>query len=389
LRSPDSAASLGTLRLIVTLQESVPTQYEKIRSRELRSNLIGQIYDLVITVDRQGGVSFTNQPILERLPEQVIGTSFCDYVRPYHLKRFKMAIDQAFAGGTSTDFTSKGLACFPPDKHFRVRVKPLPIKLNTTRSRRNIETEVVLIVLADITDQQRAEEQLNRMHHNGQRVARRANLIREEERRRLASELHDQFGQTLTALKIDLWLAKQSGNTRERTESAIKSAETAVDHLMKLVQTLSAELRPPLLDDFGLVAALQYHLEAFRKRTGIRSVFKTRTEEVVTSPEIGLGIFRVFQESLTNVIRHSHASRVEVGLDVHRGWLFLSVSDNGRGITEEELYSPESLGLIGMRERAQQFGGAIQIRNGSTGGTTVLLEAPLSAQRGRPARNSG
>jgi signal transduction histidine kinase len=384
----DSAASPPSLRLIVTIRESVPTQHEKSRSRELRSNLIGHIYDLVIAVDRRGCVSFTNLPILERLPEQVIGTSFYGYVRPYDSKRFRMAIDQAFARGTSTEFTNEGLARFPPDKHFRVRVKPLPIKLDAKRSRQNIETEAVLIVFADITDQQRVEEELDRMQHNGQRVAKRANLIREEERRRLASELHDQFGQILTALKIDLWLAKQSGNNRQRRRSALESAETAVDHLMNLVRALSAELRPPLLDDLGLVAALQYQLEIFQKRTGIRGTFTTRTEKVVTSPEIALGIFRVFQESLTNVIRHSHASQVEVGLDVYRGRLFLTVSDNGRGITEEEVYSPKSLGLIGMHERAQQLGGAIQIRNGSTDGTTVLLEAPLSAPRGRPARNS-
>jgi signal transduction histidine kinase len=380
----DSTVSPPALRLNVTIQESVPAQHEKSRISELQSNLLGHIYDFVVAVDRKGFVSFTNRPILERLPEQVIGTSFYDYLRPYDSKRFRMAIDQAFACGASTDFTNEGLACFPPDTHFRVRVKPLPIKLNAKRSK--METEAVLIVFADITDQQRAEEELNRIHHNAQRVARRANLIREEERRRLSSELHDQFGQTLTALKIDLYLVKQSGNNRQRTQSALKSAETAVDHLMNLVRALSAELRPPLLDELGLVAALQYQLQVFQKRTGIRSTFTTRTEKVVTSPEIALGIFRVFQESLTNIIRHSHASHVEVGLDVHRGWLFLTVSDNGRGITEEEVYSPRSLGLVGMRERAEQLGGEIQIRNGSTEGTIVLLESPLSAQRSRPAR---
>jgi len=154
-----------------------------------------------------------------------------------------------------------------------------------------------------------------------------------------------------------------------------------VDHLINLVRELCAELRPPLLDDLGLVAALQFQMETFQKRTGIQGIFKARAQEVLTSTEIAMGIFRVFQETMTNVIRHSHASRVEAVLDVHRGWLFLTVSDNGRGITEGDLDSPKSLGLLGMRERAQQLGGAVHIRNGSTGGTTVVLQIPLSAER--------
>jgi signal transduction histidine kinase len=187
----------------------------------------------------------------------------------------------------------------------------------------------------------------------------------------------------LTALKIDLSLARRKLDSKERVRLAMKSAESAVDQLINLVRELSAELRPPLLDDLGLVAALQFHLETFQKRTGIRCIFKTRTEEVSTSNEIAIGVFRVCQEALTNVVRHSGASYVEVALEAHRGWLFLSVADNGRGITEAEVYSSNSLGLIGMRERAQQMGGTIHIQNASTEGTTVVLQVPLTSQRGR------
>jgi signal transduction histidine kinase len=379
----ETSASLGALRLIVTLQKSSLTQDGKSTKRQIQSNLISHIYDLVIVVNRQGNVDFINQPILERLPDQIIGTSFYDYVRPYDLKRFRESIKHAFTLGTSTNFINEGLVCFLPGKHFRVRVKPLPVTSVAQGFDKPLETEMTMIIFDDITDQQRAEQQLNRMDYSRQRVARRADLIREEERRRLALELHDQFGQSLTALKMDLALVERQLNGKERARLAIKSAETTVDQLINLVRELSAELRPPLLDDLGLVAALQFHTETFRKRTGIRGVFKARTKDVSTSNEIAMGVFRVFQEILTNVVRHSRASRVEVGLDVHRGWLFLKVSDNGRGITEEELSSANSLGLIGMHERAQQLGGAIHIQNGSTEGTIVVMQVPLSAPRGR------
>jgi signal transduction histidine kinase len=380
----ETSAALGPLHFIVTLGESSRTKGGQSNSRQI-SNLIGHIYDLVMTVDRRGKVCFTNQPLLERLPNQIIGTSFYDYVRPYDLKRFRAAIHQAFETGTRTDFINQGLVCFPPAKHFRVLIKPLPI--STARgSRKAAETEMTMIVFDDITDQQRAEHQLNRMNHTRQRVARRTNLIREEERRRLALELHDQLGQSLTALKIDLSLVRRQIDRKDQARSAIKSAESSVDQLINLVRELSAELRPPLLDEFGLIAALQFHMETFEKRTGIRCTFKTQPEEVATSAELAIGVFRVFQETMTNIIRHSRASKLEVCLEINRGLLLLTVSDNGRGISEEALYSPNSLGLIGMHERAQQLGGAIHIRNGSTEGTTVVMQVPLSARRGQRQR---
>jgi signal transduction histidine kinase len=385
--STETSSSLDTVRFIVTFHEGSRTQEGKKSSLEMLSNLVGHIYDLVITVDRNGNVVFTNQPILERLPEQVIGTSFYDYVRPYDLKRFRMAIDRAFASGTNTDFINEGLVCFPPHRRFRVRIKPLPIKSRGRKSSRTLETEMAMILFADITDQQRAEQQLSRMDQNRQRVARRANLIREEERKRLALELHDQVGQSLTALKIDLSLAKRKLTERDRASRlAIESAESTVDQILNVVRELSAQLRPPLLDDLGLVAALQFQMETFQKRTGIRGTFKTTTEEVSASAEIALGIFRVFQEIMTNVIRHSRASQVDVDLEVHRGWLFLTVADNGRGITEDELYSPKSLGLMGMHERAEELGGAIHIQRGSAAGTTVVMQVPLTTQRRRRDR---
>jgi signal transduction histidine kinase len=378
----ETSAALGTFHFLVTFRESSWTKADKISTRE-PSNLIGHIYELVITVDRRGKVGFTNQPLLDRSPNQVIGTSFYDYVRPFDLKRFRAAIHEAFESGTRTDFINQGLVYFPPGKHFRVRIKPLPVKSTAIGSRNAAETEMTMIVLDDITDQRRAEHQLNRMNHTRQRVARRTNLIREEERRRLALELHDQLGQSLTALKIDLSLVRRQIDRNSQARSALKLAESSVDELINLVRELSAELRPPLLDELGLIAALQFHMETFQKRTGIRCTLQSQTEEISTSAEIEIGVFRVFQETLTNIIRHSNASKLEVRLEINRGLLLLTVSDNGRGISEEALYSPNSLGLIGMHERAQQLGGAIHIRNGSTEGTTVVMQVPLSARRGR------
>jgi signal transduction histidine kinase len=200
---------------------------------------------------------------------------------------------------------------------------------------------------------------------------------REAERKRVAREIHDELGQTLTALKFDLsQLVKQL--PRDALASRDKADEMVflIDHAIDTVRRVSTELRPGLLDDLGLAAAIEWQAEEFAQRTGIGIDLHLSKEAVVLESDVVTALFRIFQETLTNVARHARASQVRVELDVGPDQVMLRVRDDGRGITERELSSSEALGLLGMRERAHALGGEVAFEGVPSRSTTVTVRIP-------------
>lgn len=203
--------------------------------------------------------------------------------------------------------------------------------------------------------------------------------VREEERIRIAREIHDNLGQSLTGLKMDIsWLLKRLPANNSLLIARAAGMSEAVDALITLVQQITAELRPGVLDYFGLSAAIEWQAREFEGRTGITCIFCSDPEEIVLNDKNkATAIFRIFQELLTNIARHAEASSVTVVLKEDASQLTLNVRDNGRGIRQEELTSPQSFGLIGMRERAMVFDGEVAI-SGETGkGTWVMVKLPI------------
>ena len=197
-------------------------------------------------------------------------------------------------------------------------------------------------------------------------------LMREDERKRIAREIHDVLGQSLTALKMDItWLRNHL--PPEDTALRKKSADMGdlVNSIIDSVRKISSELRPGILDDLGLNAAIEWYMEEFQKRSGISATV------VFNPPELGLDevrsviMYRILQEAATNVVRHAGASEVRVTLSRRGDESVLTVSDNGRGITGEEIRSPLSYGLIGLKERAESCGGRIEL-SGEPGMGTIL-----------------
>lgn len=203
--------------------------------------------------------------------------------------------------------------------------------------------------------------------------------VREEERTRLAREIHDELGQGLTALKMDLsWITKRLEPGQQPISEKIRSMDGLVDETIRTVQRLSGELRPGLLDDLGLAAAIEWQTEEFQKRAGIACDVRLALGDTALSREHATVIFRIFQETLTNVLRHARATRVSVLLQVEDNRLVLEVGDNGRGITEEEARGPRAFGLIGMRERLLALKGQLVIHGRPGHGTTVTVTVPLT-----------
>jgi len=203
--------------------------------------------------------------------------------------------------------------------------------------------------------------------------------IREEERTRIAREVHDELGQALTGLQLGLsWLAGRLTPEQRQVQEKVKALSALVDTTAQAVRRISTELRPSVLDDLGLIAALEWLASAFTSNTGIRCEFVSDFEAVELNPTTGTAIFRIAQETLTNVIRHAEATTVAITLKKMGPALVLIVQDNGKGIDENKISVPRSLGLLGMREHARMCGGDVSFSGHPGRGTTVTLQIPLS-----------
>ena len=236
----------------------------------------------------------------------------------------------------------------------------------------------------NITERKQAQEEVQRTLDRVRTLSRRLEAIREEERTRIARELHDELGTGLTCLKIDLSrLLTNKGDAgnqkgRRRADAKIRSMVEFVDETIRSVQRIVSELRPAVLDDLGLVAAIEWQAQDFESRTGIPCVCSFSHEDLKVEAERATVIFRICQEALTNVARHAAATAVDIRLDAQNGWITLSVRDNGRGISKGKLSDPRSLGLLGMRERAVLLRGNVTISGHPGRGTTVTLHLPNS-----------
>lgn len=204
--------------------------------------------------------------------------------------------------------------------------------------------------------------------------------VREEERARISREIHDDLGQSLTALRIELSLLAQAPVGAGDLGARLQPLRDLTDRTIRSVQRIAAELRPGILDDLGLAAAVEWQSGEFAKRTGIACRCRVPEDEPPIAPHAKTALYRILQEALTNVARHAGARRVEVALTVEGDAAVLRVADDGRGITDEELKSRASMGLLGMRERAALLGGRVALRAPQEGGTVVEARIPLRPQ---------
>jgi signal transduction histidine kinase len=242
--------------------------------------------------------------------------------------------------------------------------------------------EAVQGIARDISDRKAAEEETGRYLQQVRDLATRLEGAREMERKTIAREIHDELGQALTGLKIDVaWLEDRLS----RMDGEVLSRCTSMDRLLRTtirsVQRISSELRPDILDNLGLTAAVEWQMEDFQTRTGIRCITGRLDELFALPSEVSTAVFRVFKEALTNVARHAKAHTVEVSLALTEAGLSLEVADDGRGITEEEIRRGSSLGLLGMRERIHALQGSFVIAPRETGGTRMDVSIPLPLRK--------
>lgn len=216
-------------------------------------------------------------------------------------------------------------------------------------------------------------------------LAARIQRAREDERAMLARELHDELGQTLTAIKLELGRAvnvlrakRMAPQAADRLQSLVGLTEIGI----ATVRRITTNLRPPALDHLGLPEAIRWEARTFRARTGLRCHVRPGPLQTSLSREQQTVLFRIFQEALTNVVRHARASAVHVGMSERPGTFELRIRDNGRGITESEIGDPRSIGLLGMQERAALAGGIFDVRGRRGQGTTITVRVRIASQSG-------
>jgi PAS domain S-box-containing protein len=249
--------------------------------------------------------------------------------------------------------------------------------------RTTVLTRVNQELRTEIAERERAEEQLRTSLDQLRALAARLQSVREEERTSIAREIHDELGQACTAIKMDLALigrklTKKQGQLRAKAASAIQ----LVDSMIVTLRRIASELRPRTLDDLGLPAALESQAQEFESRTGIRCRVTFPQELLALDADRSTAIFRIFQESLTNVARHAHATLVEARLERQKDRLIFQVFDNGRGFDPAQTREHRSLGLVGMQERALLLNGDLKVEGRPGAGTTLTLTIPLPSVTG-------
>ena len=228
----------------------------------------------------------------------------------------------------------------------------------------------------EITERKRTEEALNKSYEQIRNLTSYLQTAREEERTSIARVIHDDIGQTLIALRMDSgWLEKRV--PKEQMLERVTGMSKMIDTLIEMVKRISSDLRPGILDDFGIGPAIEWQAQEFQKRADIDCEVMIDPGEMTLDKDLSITIFRIFQEAMTNIARHASATKVSVTLEQKENQLVLAVKDNGKGITQEQISNPKSYGLLGIQERAYIYGGEVAIKGVQGQGTMLIVTIPL------------
>jgi PAS domain S-box-containing protein len=238
------------------------------------------------------------------------------------------------------------------------------------------------IYLQDVTDRKKAEELLNQSYKEIKELSAHLVDVREDERIAIARELHDELGQQLTALKMDIsWLGKKINETDEDLKNKIKEINSLIDHSVNTIRRISSELRPSILDDLGIVAAMEWQIQEYQKKSGIIVQFNVSGNADEVKGNIATGLYRILQEALTNTLRHAKAKKISVKLEQNSDKINLTIEDDGIGFNANEIKLNKTLGLLGMKERILMMEGEFKIRSKEREGTTIHASIPHKANK--------
>jgi hypothetical protein len=345
------------------------------RSESRLRGILESAMDAIITVDENQHIVLFNQAaeaVFLCTREEAVGAPL-DWFIP---ERFRAGHRQLLRGFGESGLASRRMGPARVVRGLRRNGEEFPIEASISHivERGN---HFYTVILRDVTAREIADEALRKSREEIQSLALAANTAREQEKSRIARELHDELGQSLTALKIDVgWLRGQEGMKQHEVAGKLAAMQALLDGTVAATRRIASDLRPLMLDDLGLTAACEWQVQSFTERTGISCELTLGVGDLDLPDPYATTVFRVLQESLTNVAKHAQSERVEVNLERENDAVVLTVQDDGSGFDPARAPNIGSFGLIGLRERAYLVGGQLSIDSAPGQGTRVELRVP-------------
>ncbi len=348
-----------------------------LRSAEARvAGVVESAMDAIVTVDENQRIVLFNAAAEEvfRYPRRSVLGQTLEMLMPERLRDSHREHIRRFG---TTGVTSRRMGDQTVLVGLRAGGEEFPIEASISQHSED-GRKFFTVILRDVTERIRADAELRRSRDELREFAAAASSVREQEKSRVARELHDELAQALTALKMDVnWLKERLPAGQPALASKLESMQTMLDTTVKATRRISSELRPLMLDDLGLIPAAEWLVNNFTQRTGIQCAFTVDPPDLALQDPHATAIFRILQESLTNVTRHAHASRVDITLDGGDGELTLRVRDDGCGFAAGDPRKPNSYGLVGLRERAYLLDGEITVDTAPGKGATIEVRIPF------------
>ena len=349
------------------------------RSEARLRGILDSAMDAIITVDSRQHIVLFNRAAEEVFScprDQAIGAPLAWFIP----ERFRHAHAGLVAKFGDTGASSRRMGAQRIVMGLRRNGEEFPIDASISHIVEEGE-HFYTVILRDVTERTRAERQLRESKEEIRTLALTASSVREQEKSRFARELHDELGQALTALKIDVgWLRGNLAQAPDAVLAKLGAMQVLLDGTVAAARRISSDLRPLMLDDLGLVAACEWLAHNFQQRTGVPCELVLGAGDLDLPDPYATAVFRVLQESLTNIAKHAEASQVEATLERGEGTVILTVRDNGRGFRTSEPRKQGSYGLVGLRERAFLLGGDIRIESEPGRGTYVEMRMPMDEE---------
>ena len=356
-----------TVIVTTDITKSKLAEEELRKSEEKWRSLVFNSPDFIALLDREGRFLFLNRYPEGFSEKDVLGKISFDNISIESNEIFRTAFEKCIIEMTKQEIEYRAMDDNRETRTYESSLVPFLVKDNEFN---------VLVVAREITQRIKATEEVRKSKEQLVELYKNLNEVREEERTSISREIHDDLGQSLAGLKIDLIGIKEDLNDKLLPKHKIDKAISLVDATIKTVRKISSELRPQMLDELGLASAIEWQSNEFKKRTGIKCKLKLEEIEDI-SENAAISLFRIFQAAMTNIMLHSKATSVSVKLETKEQMIQLRINDDGIGITHEQLNSAKSFGLIGMRERANQINGNFEIKTGVNSGTEIIVSVPV------------